>query len=286
MRNKGVFLFALFVVLMSGFVVASDSPDFNILNIYPVSDSSCVRDDGVIKDDCNVEFDVVVENKGASGNMKMELGIHKNSWLRDAGYTPLSVVSDIPNCVSGEDNVDSKEVFLDADDFDTIRFQVRSPTTSDDLDKSYGVTSVAFMNCAGYGDDAGVTSAPYTSIVIGNSESWFGSNIGNPLFDGDRNAETCFDNQRNQDETDIDCGGSCVPCEDGEMCKLNKDCQEHASCISGRCKPLEDTSTEEHVVSGLREFGVGLLKYGVPALALLLFAGLFWFVLKRFKVVN
>jgi len=40
---------------------------------------------------------------------------------------------------------------------------------------------------------------------------------------------SCDDNEKNQDETDIDCGGSCDPCQDYESCNISSD------CISGYC---------------------------------------------------
>ena len=41
---------------------------------------------------------------------------------------------------------------------------------------------------------------------------------------------SCSDNQKNGDETDVDCGGSCVPCAEGKGCTVGKDCAS-MSCI-------------------------------------------------------
>ena len=35
---------------------------------------------------------------------------------------------------------------------------------------------------------------------------------------------TCMDGVQNQEESDIDCGGSCVHCETGASCILDTDC--------------------------------------------------------------
>ena len=43
-------------------------------------------------------------------------------------------------------------------------------------------------------------------------------------------APDCYDNTKNGDETDIDCGGSCSSCEDGESCLVDAD------CLSGYCE--------------------------------------------------
>jgi len=36
--------------------------------------------------------------------------------------------------------------------------------------------------------------------------------------------ESCSDGVKNNDETDVDCGGSCNPCEDGKACETDDDC--------------------------------------------------------------
>ncbi len=45
----------------------------------------------------------------------------------------------------------------------------------------------------------------------------------------------CSDELKNQDETDIDCGGTtCAPCAEGKSCKLNRDCVK-GFCADGVC---------------------------------------------------
>ncbi len=48
--------------------------------------------------------------------------------------------------------------------------------------------------------------------------------------------DDCQDNQQNGDETDVDCGGSCKPCDDGKVCKANPDCAS-GNCDNGTCQP-------------------------------------------------
>ncbi len=46
----------------------------------------------------------------------------------------------------------------------------------------------------------------------------------------------CANNQRNGNETDVDCGGpDCPKCAGGKMCTANTDC-ESAACAEGKCK--------------------------------------------------
>ncbi|CAF1164735.1 unnamed protein product [Adineta steineri] len=46
--------------------------------------------------------------------------------------------------------------------------------------------------------------------------------------------KTCFDGLMNGDETDIDCGGSCLTCAAGQKCILTKDC-DNAQCTNDTC---------------------------------------------------
>ncbi len=49
-------------------------------------------------------------------------------------------------------------------------------------------------------------------------------------------APSCLDGVRDGDETDVDCGGSCVPCAVGGACKASTDCAT-AACVAGTCEP-------------------------------------------------
>jgi len=47
--------------------------------------------------------------------------------------------------------------------------------------------------------------------------------------------ESCSDGIRNQNETDMDCGGICPPCEDGKNCSTDLDCISEW-CYNGTCR--------------------------------------------------
>src|SRR5215207_1716394 len=47
----------------------------------------------------------------------------------------------------------------------------------------------------------------------------------------------CTDLIRNGEETDIDCGGTCGPCNVGDRCNTTSDCDQ-STCDDGRCAPL------------------------------------------------
>jgi len=51
---------------------------------------------------------------------------------------------------------------------------------------------------------------------------------------GDKCAATCTDTAKNQDESDVDCGGTCNDCPNGDTCNTAADCQSNL-CDSGTC---------------------------------------------------
>ncbi len=54
-------------------------------------------------------------------------------------------------------------------------------------------------------------------------------------------AASCSDGEKNQDETDVDCGGSiCRACATGKACATNADCSQGA-CLNGKCAALSGT---------------------------------------------
>jgi hypothetical protein len=55
---------------------------------------------------------------------------------------------------------------------------------------------------------------------------------------------SCIDKILNQDETGVDCGGACLPCDIGTACSTNSDCAGEY-CVDGAC--------EDHCTSGARE---------------------------------
>ena len=48
-------------------------------------------------------------------------------------------------------------------------------------------------------------------------------------------ASRCADRTRNGDETDVDCGGSCPRCVNGQTCRGQDDC-DSGLCVSGVCR--------------------------------------------------
>ncbi|MGM5482697.1 MAG: hypothetical protein ACQESF_04505 [Nanobdellota archaeon] len=68
-----------------------------------------------------------------------------------------------------------------------------------------------------------------------NSKETSQSNIGDEIEQETKTGVSCFDDIKNQEETDIDCGGNCKGCKEGKQCKKDSDCLS-GYCESGVCK--------------------------------------------------
>jgi len=55
--------------------------------------------------------------------------------------------------------------------------------------------------------------------------------------------KSCSDGIKNQDETDVDCGGSCDPCTDGKACETDDDCVNKCSSNNKCYTPTKTSST-------------------------------------------
>lgn len=67
--------------------------------------------------------------------------------------------------------------------------------------------------------------------------------------------ETCADGERNQDETDVDCGGSCGACATGDSCSKASDCAS-GFCTAGIC-----TASAPKTLSGKVEFDLKNVEF-------------------------
>jgi hypothetical protein len=60
------------------------------------------------------------------------------------------------------------------------------------------------------------------------------ANVPDVAKDVNVDSSTCGNGKRDGDETDVDCGGSCAPCNDGQTCALESDCASQR-CSGGVC---------------------------------------------------
>lgn len=65
-------------------------------------------------------------------------------------------------------------------------------------------------------------------------------------------APTCTDSQKNGQETDVDCGGSCpTKCAEGKSCGINGDCQSD-KCENGKCVAVAPAICTETALEGTK----------------------------------
>ncbi len=110
-------------------------------------------------------------------------------------------------------------------------------TTSHRL-AAHGFAALAITACAGEVVESVATdSAAEDGIVTlssTNTEDTTSSSTDDTTAESSGNRD-CNDNVFNGDETDVDCGGSCDPCVDGQGCAEASDCQSLA-CSGGECQ--------------------------------------------------
>ncbi|MCU0692904.1 MAG: hypothetical protein MUF54_16010 [Polyangiaceae bacterium] len=68
--------------------------------------------------------------------------------------------------------------------------------------------------------------------------SWAGCAIDDGSIDllPSKQATSCTDGRLDGDETDLDCGGSCAGCGEGETCEEDADCQDGFVCLGTKCR--------------------------------------------------
>jgi len=92
--------------------------------------------------------------------------------------------------------------------------------------------------CRGFLDFPGTTTSTTASTTSSTSTSSTSSTTVSSTFTSSTTAvPTCFDRIQNQDETDVDCGGSicAARCTRGEECLDRFDCERDFLCLGGLC---------------------------------------------------
>lgn len=107
------------------------------------------------------------------------------------------------------------------------------------LDDVADQTNTAVENVTNLVDDALSSVDKKVSDTLGSVEKEVGKidAIGDKvdaLFTSKGLADKCANGEKDNDETDVDCGGSCVKCATTKVCKVDSDCLSN-SCASGKC---------------------------------------------------
>ena len=131
----------------------------------------------------------------------------------------------------------------------TVDTSLKPPNCANGI-KDYNETDI---DCGGDCDDCGENK---TCDIDSDCSSGFCLNI--TSWYSRCKSPSCTDGVKNQDETDIDCGGSCPKCRDNKHCDVDDDCSSgDCDIASGKCKPEDkcqngvwDQSTEAYIDCG------------------------------------
>lgn len=181
-----------------------------------------------------VDCDVTVVNTGTSGAMRVEVGILQQSlveeWYGTASFGLFNPGTDVPNCVPSETFTDTRLLELGGGGRETMDFDLTAPNN---WFEQYVIHVATYDECWSTGMDTGQTDFFVRSFDVTES---VGS--GTPTA-------SCSDGLKNQDETDLDCGGSCGQCPDYYRCSIDADCFGSATCSAvegvNRCVPAGAT---------------------------------------------
>ena len=134
--------------------------------------------------------------------------------------------------------------------------------TSSSMSYNYKTTSEGTENAITYA----IPLEPYKSTNCGGQipcEERYVTQTSIPI-------QTCNDNYKNQDESDIDCGGTaCSPCGYLKSCTQTSDCLVNMSCLGNLCMPdfyTKFRTTNNNYTNGAIGYtdscGINLTRYG------------------------
>lgn len=206
-------------------------------------------------------FLVTVRNAGDGGTMYVEGMINRrdtiNSWYAGTSSLPFAIASQTAsqklNCVSGEPHVQTAVVNLASGASTTVRYDLSLENVyTNEItlpSEEFGVLFQAFRSC--YKDvkdstrDTGITS--WRGIKVKLDEAAIGIHPQNK-------AATCSDRIKNNDESDIDCGGpQCLASDIHKRCQDYNKCDDEsgnpsgANCISGICGVKAGSTNKNNV---------------------------------------
>lgn len=252
----------MFALLLTAAVVSA-APDFSV-DLVSARGIEGTTTSWEADQEESVGVTVNVYNRGGDGTMKVEAGLYLKSkvedWYNGGLLSTIANEYDIPNCIAGENNVDTKVVELSSGASLGVDFFLTAPL---DHEEEYLVHVTAFQNCYVDDPDTGQTDYDTHAFTI--------------IDAGITVVETCVDGINNQDETDTDCGGSCPGCPERYECDSDSDCADDLVCVD------EGRSGDEYcAVPGVtpppKPFTLPWLWIGVVA-AVAILIGIWWWAL-------
>lgn len=132
----------------------------------------------------------------------------------------------------GDDAISSATDATDSDTSSTSTSSTSSTSSSTGPETTTTTTTTTT-------DTTTTTSDTTTTTTSGpGTESDTDVTATDTTTDTDTDGPTCEDGLQNGDESDVDCGGSCLPCADGLLCNDAPDCVS-GNCLDGICAPNE-----------------------------------------------
>lgn len=190
--------------------------------------------DSKIVDGDYTDVSVRVTNWGANGCMNVEAGIYQRGMLDLWGATiPELSAQTVANCESMQTNVQTKRICLDNGAFTSDIYHFKVPDIAGTIftkNHDFAIYAGSFDNCYNTGLPTSQTDYDRIDVTLYS---------GLDILD----KETAFDGQKNQDESDIDCGGDNAPaCNNGYICNVKDDCI--SNYCNGRCEEVPDLNDD------------------------------------------
>ncbi len=140
-----------------------------------------------------------------------------------------------------------------------------TPTTGDDTASTDGPGTTGFVSSTGPAtstDESGSSTSASDTSTGGTTGTSTGDTNTGDTSTGDTGTSSstgepeasCVDTVQNQDETDVDCGGSCPACDDGKNCLADQDCSSNDCnenvCAAAACDDLKKNGAETDIDCG------------------------------------
>ena len=177
-----------------------------------------------------------IKNTGTyTGNVVCEVGVYKedevNSWH---GLFSVGAWEELTgNCIEDEAHVITKRIYLQPGQEEEVEYSVYIPPEYP-LGSDYVIHAACFNHCY---------------LCSPNDFEWYDYDVMKIRIDSEVTppapVDHCENFYKDKDETDIDCGGSCEDCLEGQKCKADADCSTGFCSSDARCRPESDRPSGE-----------------------------------------
>jgi hypothetical protein len=161
-----------------------------------------------------------------------------STWSERDGLGSIAQLGSFFADVTGDGKADAVLVGFNGIDVSVSTGTSFVPTASWLDHAFFGERGTFFADVTGDGraDAIAVSETVSTLESSGSSFAADAITFSSEPFYATRDVPACVDGVQAGDETDVDCGGSCVPCAIGKQCRVPTDCAD-GTCVSGTCVP-------------------------------------------------